>query len=475
MSSRSTSKSARKLGPDPGPGIGASGESLRAEIITIGDEILRGEIVDSNKSLMSERLLSVDVETRFQTSVLDHRDEMADAFERAVGRSDVVLVSGGLGPTRDDITTEVVARTFDREIRLDSAVLENIRAFFRALGREMSENNAKQAYFPQGADVLANPVGTAPGFMIEERGSLIFAMPGVPRELSLMLDAEVLPRIARRIGSAPVMRARLLRTFGLGESSLDSELEHIAQEEGVALGFRTTFPDNYLRPVVRADTPEAAEAKLDAMCVEIRDHLGALVYGQDDETMAAVMGKLLVEQNATIAVAESCTGGLLAELITDVPGASEYFAGGIVSYSNEAKMSLLGVPASELESFGAVSESVAISMAEGVRERFDTEFGVSTTGIAGPGGGSDEKPVGLVHVALARRGRKTHADHFVFPLDRMRHRRLTAQVALDWVRRSLLEVELVSPSLLRRRGGATLSAPVPLEPKGPKGPEGARR
>ncbi len=251
-----------------------------------------------------------------------------------------------------------------------------------------------------------------------------------------------------------------MKTFGLGESSLDFELRDFAQDEGAALGFRTTFPDNFLRPVVRAQSAQEAEAKLETMCRELRERLGELVYGEDDETLAAVVGRLLREQNATIAVAESCTGGLLAEQITDVPGASDYFAGGVVAYSNEVKQSLLGVSEAQLESHGAVSEPVAVSMAEGVRERFGTDIGISTTGISGPGGGSEEKPVGLVCVALARRGRDTHVDRFIFPLDRVRHRRLTAQVALDWVRRSLLGAELVSPSILRRQGGGSLAAPV---------------
>ena len=442
-------------------------EILRAEVLTIGDEILRGEIVDSNKALMSERLHDVEIETRFQTSVLDHPEEMADAFKRAASRADVVLVSGGLGPTRDDLTTEVLAQTFGRELVLDDASLETIRTFFSQLGRDMSKNNAKQAYFPAQAEVLLNPVGTAPGFMLdvdlgaEEGGECVFfAMPGVPRELKLMLNEQVLPRLLARAANKGraqkprAMRARLLRTFGLGESTLDAELKQIATEEGVELGFRTAFPDNYLRPVVRCASATEADAKLEAVCGEIRDLLGAVVYGEGDETMASVVGQLLAQHSATIATAESCTGGLLAEQITQVAGASEYFAGGVISYSNEIKQSQLGVPEALLVEHGAVSEPVAVAMAEGVRDRFGTDFGVSTTGISGPGGGTETKPVGLVCVALARRGMPTHVDNFVFPLDRVRHRTLTVQVALDWVRRSLLGVELVSPSLLRRRGGA---------------------
>ncbi len=463
----------------------SNGEILCAEIITIGDEILRGEIVDSNKALMSERLHDIEVEPRFHTSVLDHREEMADAFRRAVSRADVILVSGGLGPTRDDLTTEVLAKTFGRDLVLDPPSLEKIHGFFRKLGREMSENNAKQAYFPADAEVLPNPAGTAPGFVMHvsegrgEGGALIFAMPGVPRELSLMLDAEVLPRVLARtnhgagaaahgtLAPARAMRARLLRTFGLGESTLDAELRHFAQEEGVELGFRTTFPDNYLRPVVRAAGAEEAEAKLDSVCREIRRHLGAVVYGEGDETMAAVAGRLLAAQGATIATAESCTGGLVAEMLTEIAGSSAYFIGGLVAYSNEIKTAQLGVPEAMLIEHGAVSKPVAIAMAQGVRERFGTEFGVSTTGISGPDGGTEEKPVGTVCVALARNGAETHVERFVFPLDRIRHRTLTAQVALDWVRRSLLGVELVGPSLLRRRGGA--APPVPTGPQPPRG------
>jgi nicotinamide-nucleotide amidase len=422
---------------------------MKAEILTIGDEVLRGEIIDSNKSLLSDRLLSLDIETHFQVSVRDDPADMTDAFLRAAERSDVVLVSGGLGPTRDDITSEVLAQAFGRELVLDDEALETIRAFFRGIGREMTENNAKQAWFPESAGVLPNPIGTAPGFVIEERGALFFCLPGVPRELSRMMEEQVLPRLARRTGAGQVVRARLLRTFGMGESTLDAELEDIAAEGDVTLGFRTAFPENFLRPVARAATSEEAEAKLDRVCQAIRERLGPLVYAEGDQTLPTVVGHLLRGTGQTLAVAESCTGGLIAAQITDVAGASDYFLGGVVAYANEAKQALLGVPAALLEEHGAVSEPVVRAMAEGVRERFDADFGLATTGISGPGGGSPGKPVGLVHVALAGAD-ETSAAHFVFPLDRQRHRLLTAQVALDWVRRALLGAELVGPSLMRR-------------------------
>lgn len=441
---------------------------MNAEIITIGDELMRGEIIDSNKARIAQRLLLHDLDTRHQVSVLDHPADMRDAFERAASRSDFVLVSGGLGPTRDDLTTEVLAETFGRKLVLHPPSLAAIEAFFARVGREMAETNRKQAYFPEDADVLENPIGTAPGFSMREGRATFFAMPGVPPELDRMMDEQVLPRIGARLaeeeegGAARrVVRAALLATFGVGESTLEAELTDLMRDrspetgEGlVELGFRTSFPDNFLRPVARAATAAAADAKIAEAVAAIRERLGPVVYGEGIDTMESVVGRLLTERGMTLATAESCTGGLIAERVTDVPGSSVYFLGGVVSYSNEAKAAMLGVPEDVLAREGAVSEPVIRAMAEGVRERFGSDFGVATSGISGPGGGTPEKPVGLVWIALAT-AEGTHADSFVFQVDRSRHRRLTAQVALDWIRRSLLGAELVGPSLMRRSGGGS--------------------
>ena len=439
-----------------------------AEIITVGDELLRGEIVDSNKARIAERLLLLDVECRYQVSVLDDPADMRDAFLRAAGRSDVVLVSGGLGPTRDDLTTEVLAATFGRELELDEASLGEIRGFFGRMGREMADVNRKQAFFPTGAEVLKNPIGTAPGFSIREGEAVFFSMPGVPRELDKMMDEQVLPRIERLLqsdvskgGDRRVVRAALLRTFGMGESTLEAELADLARNGEVELGFRTSFPDNFLRPVARAKTAADADRRISEVIESIRGRLGPLVYGEGSDTMESVVGKMLRDRGLSVATGESCTGGLIAERMTDVPGSSAYFKGGVVAYSNEAKTALLGVSKSLIETYGAVSEPVVRAMAEGACERFGSHFAVATSGISGPDGGTAEKPVGLVWIALARRDAAsgepsgTHADSFVFPVDRSRHRALTAQVALDWIRRSLLGVELVGPSLLRRSGGGS--------------------
>jgi nicotinamide-nucleotide amidase len=422
---------------------------VKAEILTIGDEVMRGEIVDTNKSFLADRLLGLDIETHFQTSVRDDPPAMIDAFQRAATRSEIALVSGGLGPTRDDLTAAVLAEAFGLELALDEAALETIRSFFRSRGREMTENNVSQARFPEDADVLPNPLGTAPGFSIAQGITRFFCLPGVPNEMRRMMDEQVLPRIEATRGEGLAVRARLIRTFGMGESTLDDELKDIAASGDVSLGFRTSFPDNYLRPLARAASAEQAEATLDRICDAIKQRLGPLVYGEDQQTLDAVVGQMLTERGLTIAVAESCTGGLIASRITDNPGSSTYFAGGVVAYSDAAKSALLGVPAATLEEHGAVSDPVVRAMAEGVRERFGVDIGVATTGISGPDGGTATKPVGLVHIALAREG-AVYAESFVFRMDRARHRLLTSQIALDWVRRTLLGVELVGPKWAQR-------------------------
>jgi nicotinamide-nucleotide amidase len=454
---------------------------LNAEIITIGDELMRGEIVDSNKARLSQRLLLLDLDCRHQVSVLDDRMDMRDAFLRAAERSEIVLVSGGLGPTRDDLTTEVLAETFGRKLELDRVSLERIEAFFARVGREMADVNQKQACFPTGADVLANPIGTAPGFalsVVRPEGSIgagrevvFFVMPGVPRELDKMMDEQVMTRLERIIAApertdrtdrtegsegAPrrVVRAALLRTFGMGESTLEAELRDLARDGDVDLGFRTAFPDNFLRPVARAQSAAEADRRIAQVVQAIRAKLGPILFGEGDDSMESVAGRLLAEAGKTVATAESCTGGLIAERITDVPGSSRYFLGGIVAYSNEAKVSQLGVPADLIERAGAVSEPVVRAMAEGARARFGSDFALATSGISGPDGGTADKPVGLVWLALAEDG-GTHADSFVFALDRSRHRGLTSQVALDWIRRRLLGAPLVGPSLMRRVGGSS--------------------
>jgi nicotinamide-nucleotide amidase len=432
---------------------------MRADawVVTIGDEVLRGEIVDTNKSFLSERLLRLDLVTERHASVRDDPAAIAEILREAARRARVVLVSGGLGPTRDDLTTAVAAESFGRRLVRDAASLERIRAGFAQSGREMGENNARQADFPEGAEVLENPVGTAPGFVLEAEGALLFFMPGVPRELARMVDEQVLPRLERRLARGGVVRAALLRTFGLGESVLDRELADLARDTpGLALGFRTQFPDNLVRVVARGESEAIACARLEATTAEIRRRLGALVVGIGEKALHEVVGELLLERKRTLAVAESCTGGLVASRLTDVPGSSGYLLEAIVAYDDAAKRRDLGVSAADLEAHGAVSEPVVRQMAEGIRARAGADIGLATTGIAGPGGGSPEKPVGTLWVAYADDAGTT-SRRYELLRERARNKELAAQIALDWIRRRLLGLELPAesfPRLRRAPGGA---------------------
>jgi nicotinamide-nucleotide amidase len=438
-----------------------------AWVVTIGDELMRGEIVDSNKSFFSERLLRLDIETVRHVTVGDDPDAMAEVLREAAARARIVLVSGGLGPTRDDLTTEVVARTFGRGIYRDEAVLERMQAYFRSLGREMTPNNAKQAEFPEGAEILPNPLGTAPGFLLQveqgprpaqraggerSQGSLIFCTPGVPRELYRMVDEEILPRIEARLARPGIVRAALLRTFGLGESVLDSELADLARDnDAVTLGFRTQFPDNLVRVVARGSDRAQAERELRRVVDVIRARLGPLVVGEGERGLEEIVGELLLERKHTVAVAESCTGGLLASRLTDLPGSSGYLLEAAVVYSNQAKQRVLGVEPAVLDAHGAVSEPVVRQMAEGMRRKSGADFALATTGIAGPGGGSDDKPVGTLWVALAS-AERTQARRYQLMRDRARNKLLASQIGLEWLRRTLLGLELPDETFPRQRG-----------------------
>jgi len=423
-----------------------------AWVLTIGDELLRGEIIDSNKSFFSERLLRLDIETTRHVTVGDDPEAMELLLRLSTESARIVLVSGGLGPTRDDLTTEVVARAFGRTLRRDETTLQRMRAYFASVGREMSENNAKQADFPEGAEILPNPLGTAPGFMLELEACLLFCTPGVPSELYRMMDEQIIPRIAARQLEGRAVRATLLRTFGLGESTLDRELEDIARDDHeISLGFRTQFPDNLVRVVVRGDDPNTAERRLRQTVQVIRDRLGLTVVGEGETPLEEIVGRLLLERKHTIGVAESCTGGLIAHLLTELPGSSAYLLEGVICYSNESKIRELGVAAEALEAHGSVSEAVVRQMADGIRRRAGTDFGLATTGIAGPGGATSDKPVGTLWVGLATE-RGVEARRYQLLRDRSRNKRLSAQIALEWLRRSMLGLELPDETFPRMKG-----------------------
>ncbi|MDP3938945.1 MAG: competence/damage-inducible protein A [Deltaproteobacteria bacterium] len=416
-------------------------ETLAAEIIAIGNEVLNGEIVNGNAAYLSSRLDDAGWRVVRHTVVADVEADILQAFREAESRARVAIVTGGLGPTRDDITSACAARFFGVERRLDEAVLAGIQAFFERVHYPMTENNRNQAMFPEGAVVLPNPLGTAPGFRMARADRHFFFMPGVPREMKRMMEHEVLPFLEGLLPPGSHQSTVLLRVFGIGESRLDERLSDAAAGvPGVTLGFRADFPENLIRIVAEGTSADEAQERRDGVRAEIEARLGDLVIGESDRRIEAVVGELLRERKLRLATAESCSGGLLAHRLTNVAGSSDYFERGMVVYSNEAKAAELGVAEALLEAHGAVSEPVAIAMAEGVRRAAGVDLGIAITGIAGPAGGTEEKPVGLVFIALAT-AEGTRAHRLQFFGDREHIKNWSAAIALNMIRMHVLGLE----------------------------------
>jgi nicotinamide-nucleotide amidase len=402
---------------------------MDAEICTIGDELNRGEIVDTNSSWLAERLTALGAYVRWRTSVTDDAGDMEATLRQAAARAPLVVCSGGLGPTEDDRTVDVVARLAGRAAVVEPAHEARMRARFAERNFTLTPNNLRQVRVPEGAAVLENRKGLAPGFAVELGAAELYFMPGVPREMKPMFEDFAVPRLSQRIGRAQLFK-RTWRIAGKGESHVDHALNGLL--DGVAeatLHFRIAYPENLVSVVVRRADAAAAEAELARLDAEVRARLGEHVYGTGDETLAEVIGRRLLERHATLAVAESCTGGLLGQLITAVPGSSQYFLGGVISYDNRLKIELLGVDPATLLSHGAVSEPTALEMADGVRSRAGARYALAITGIAGPGGGSLDKPVGTVFIAAVGDDVREVRKLF-WPGDREQIRQLAAFSAL---------------------------------------------
>lgn len=414
---------------------------MNAEIIAIGNEVVDGSVVNTNASYLSQELRRLGMRVRFHAAVPDDEALMLDAFGRAQGRSQLVLVTGGLGPTVDDFTLEVAAKFFGKGMTVHEPSLARIRGFFSKLGRAMTPNQERQALFPEGGTVLENPVGSASGFYFQN-GAVHWAFfPGVPAEMRAMLAQSLAPILRALPGKGEFEFLKVLRCFGLPEGQMDdvlrSELKGRVDLLGAKLGFRVRFPTVDIRLYALGRDERQAEEKLQAAEAAVREKLGEYIFGTGEETLEAVVGRLLKERRLKVAVAESCTGGLLASSLTDVPGASEYFIEGVVSYSNEAKSDLLRVRRETLESFGAVSRETALEMASGIMLRSRADIGIGVTGIAGPSGGSEEKPVGTVHIAVTHPAGEWEHRYF-FPFGRERFKAIVVAAALDRVRRILL-------------------------------------
>lgn len=369
------------------------------EIVAIGNELLLGETVDTNSAHVARRLAEIGARAARVTTVGDDRARIADALREVRGRARWGITMGGLGPTRDDLTREVVADVFDRPLRLDEGLLEELEAKFRRYGYDaMPPSNRGQAMVPEGARAIPNPHGTAPGLVLEDDGFTLFVVPGVPKEMEAMLEDAVLPEIVANLGEgAPVVKSRLVRTVGIGESALAERIEDLVE---AADPLEVAFLPKTGRVDVRltaAGLPAAeADRRLEEAAAAIAERAGGWFYGYDDATLPGAVGDAVRSRGWTVAVAESCTGGGLGAVITAAPGSSDYFLGGIVAYADEVKRELLGVPAAILADHGAVSEATCRAMAAGVRTRLGADAGCAITGIAGPGGGTAEKPVGLV-------------------------------------------------------------------------------
>ncbi|MDY6855436.1 MAG: competence/damage-inducible protein A [Thermodesulfobacteriota bacterium] len=411
---------------------------MYAEIIAIGNELTSGSVIDTNSSFLAERLISVGIEVRWMTSVGDNELDIKESLMRALNRAEVILVTGGLGPTHDDITAYVVAKTFKRELIRNEEALNRIKALFDSLGFRMPLNNEKQAMIPEGAELIHNPIGTACGFIIRQNDRLSFFLPGVPREMIRMTDESVLPLLEREKGGGFRFKTETLKIFGLGESGIAEMIKDIVErDEDIRIGFLPNFPENYIKITAKGKSDKEVCSKLSKASNEIEKRLGDCVFGKDRKTIEGVVGDLLRLNGDTIALAESCTGGLISSRLTDIPGSSDYFKRAVVAYDNQAKIELLHVPKSIVDEFGAVSGEVAKKMAQGIREYAKATLGLGVTGIAGPGGGTAEKPVGLVFISLSDK-KETLVKRYIFPGDRAQVRLLTAQSALDLVRRYYL-------------------------------------
>jgi nicotinamide-nucleotide amidase len=412
-------------------------EPLTAEIIAIGSELLAPDRTDTNSLWLTEKLNRLGIEVKLKTIVGDDDARLEEAIKDAARRSKVIITTGGLGPTEDDITRKITARALGRRLLLDETVLAEIRQRFQSFGASMPERNSRQAMVIEDAEVLPNPNGTAPGMFIDHQGTAIVLLPGPPREMRPMFEDHVAERLTARAGGLRVVR-RLLRVAGIGESAVDEKIAPIyTQYDNPVTTILFNQSEIEIHLCARGRTEKEAIELLDRLSAQLEERLGNAVFSFAGETMEQVVGLKLALGGYTLSVAESCTGGLLAQRITEVPGSSKYFIEGVVAYSNEAKTRSLGVEPMLLLEHGAVSAPVAEAMAEGIRKRAETDFGLSITGIAGPGGGTDEKPVGTVFIALANEIKTEHRK-LNLPGDRQLIRWRSSQAALDLLRRRLL-------------------------------------
>ncbi|MBQ5825282.1 MAG: competence/damage-inducible protein A [Clostridia bacterium] len=375
---------------------------MNCEIIGVGTELLLGDIVNTDAQYLARELAAMGIVIHYQEVVGDNPERMRACISSAVSRSDLVILTGGLGPTADDLTKEISCEVMGAELVLDKDILEGIRAYFSSKGIVMPENNAKQAYVPKGGTVFVNRNGTAPGCAVEKGGKIVIMLPGPPRELKPMFENEVKPYLAKKTGG--IILSKQVRTFGIGESDMAQRVAELLDGVNPTVAPYAKDGEALLRVTAKAETYEQASLMCDEVIEKIREKIGEYIYSTDSCNLEQTVVRLLKENGKKIALAESCTGGYIAKRITDIAGSSEVFEYGIVSYSNEVKQRLLGVKTETLEKYTEVSAQTAAEMAEGVRKLSGADFGISVTGISGPGGASEDKPVGLSYIGFSYDG-----------------------------------------------------------------------
>jgi len=409
---------------------------MRSEIVSIGTEILMGQITDTNASWLAQQLPALGIDLYWVSAVGDNLGRLSDVLDRAFKRSDLVICTGGLGPTEDDLTREAIAAVLGEDIFRDAALEADLRAHFGRRGNPMPERNLKQATRTASTMALPNPRGTAPGWWSERHGHVIAAMPGVPHEMRFMWETQVVPRLQARLGDV-IIHSRLLKVIGLGESAAEERIRDLLHTDNPSIGTYAKEDGIHLRLTAKAKTLDAAKLLVQELENKVRAELGLHVYGADDDRLEGIVGKLLLERQLKLATMESCTGGLVANVITNEPGSSAYFKGGLVSYTNQAKIAL-GVPPRVIEEHGAVSSDTALEMATAARQRLSASVGLAVTGVAGPSE-LEGKPAGTVHLGIDGNGER-HAISAFYPVVRIQMKRLTMLAALDLLRRTLLKM-----------------------------------
>ncbi|MBS1486758.1 MAG: competence/damage-inducible protein A [Bacteroidetes bacterium] len=408
-----------------------------AELITIGDEILYGQIIDTNSQWMSEELGKIGVKVIRKTTLGDVESEILNGFAEAENRADIILITGGLGPTSDDLTKPCMAKYFNCEVKLHEEALAELIAFFKSRGRELSDTNKQQAYLPACCTKITNLLGTAPGMWFEKNGKVFMSMPGVPYEMKRMMTDHVIPRLKEKY-KLPVIVHQVIRTVGIGESVIADKIADWEKSlpPHIRLAYLPSIGEVKLRLTGIGEGKRTLDTEIESLSQKLIPLVGEYIYGYGEDPLEVAVGELLRKKNLTLSIAESCTGGYLSHLITSVPGCSQYFLGSMIPYDYQIKMRQLGVLPEVLEQHGAVSEATIIEMANIVRAKFNTDVGVATSGIAGPGGATPEKPVGLVWIAYSDK-HHTVTKKLQLSTDRLLNIKAASVAVLNLIRTSL--------------------------------------